>query len=82
MKALALTKAPWYLQAIITALFGILVSGFAAWGGKVADHEKRLSVVEDHQKGIDKSLDEIKEMQRDQSRDTKEILKRLPPRLR
>lgn len=74
----------WIVKAFITAIIGVLVTGAAAWGVNLsrsrADHEKRIAVVEDHQKSIDKSLDEIKSMQRTQAEDTKKILERLPRR--
>jgi hypothetical protein len=64
----------WVVKAIVTTSIGVIVSGASAWGvhlsTKSNDHEKRIAVMEDHQKGIDKSLDEIKS-------DTKEILKQL-----
>jgi hypothetical protein len=82
MKAFVLPA--WLIKAVVTALISAFITGASAWGihlsSKSSDHEKRIAVVEDHQKGIDKSLDEIKDTQKQQSQDLKEILKRLPRR--
>lgn len=71
----------WMAKVVITAVIGALVTGAAAWGktlsSRTHDHETRVSVLEDHQKGIDKSLDEIKDTQKEQSKDTREILRML-----
>jgi len=74
----------WIVKMVVSAVIGVTITGAAAWGVNLsrsrADHEKRIAVVEDHQKNIDKSLDEIKSMQRTQIEDTKKILERLPRR--
>jgi hypothetical protein len=70
----------WIMQALV----GILLTSGVAWATWASvsswQHEQRIAVVEDHQKNIDKSLDEIKSMQRTQAEDTKKILERLPRR--
>lgn len=71
----------WIIQAVVTTVIGVIVTGFSAWGVNLShrssNHETRIAVIEDHQKGIDKSLDEIKAMQREQGEDTKKILRHL-----
>jgi len=53
----------WIVKAIITTLITLLLGGAAAWSTQLTtwatDHEKRIAVVEDHQLGIDKKLDNI-----------------------
>lgn len=74
----------WLSKALITALLGAVITGAVAWAsqlsGKQVTHESRISVLEDHQRGIDKSLDELKVGQQEQREDVKEILRRLPRR--
>lgn len=69
---------PWLVKTIATTLIGLSLAGAVGWGKGLSDstldHAERIAVVEDHQKGIDKSLDEIKSMQKQQAQDTKEIL--------
>lgn len=76
MKTIALPA--WLVKAIITTIVSGLLTGAGAWGVSLShhsgDHEKRIAVMEDHQKGIDQSLKEIKEAQQAQSDDIKEIL--------
>jgi hypothetical protein len=65
------------MRAIIGTGTTLLLTGAAALAVKAVrvavDHETRISVLEDHQKGIDDSLKDLKV-------DTKEILKRMPRR--
>jgi Tfp pilus assembly protein PilO len=76
------------VKAVVTTVIGALIMGASAWGVHLSardnDHEKRIAVVEEHQKvrdkAIDESLDELKKGQDEQRQDTKEILKRLPRR--
>ena len=74
----------WVVKTISSTIIGLLVTGASAWGVHLStrgnDHEKRIAVVEDHQKGIDKSLDEIKDAQREQSKKLDRILERMPRR--
>lgn len=57
----------WIAKAIITAAISVLVTGAGAWGvhlsAKSNDHEKRIAVAEEHQRNIDKALDEIRDGQ-------------------
>ena len=74
----------WLWRGVIGTGASLLITG-ASWlavkAVRVAtEHETRISVIEEHNKSIDKSLEEIKEGQQEQARDTKEILKRLPRR--
>lgn len=74
----------WIIKVIVTAILGVLITGASTWsmhmGAKSNDHDKRIAVVEEQQQTINKSLDEIKAMQRTQAEDTKRILERLPRR--
>jgi hypothetical protein len=51
------------IRAILTAILGLMLTGFAAWGSRLSSddhvHETRISVLEDHQKGIDTKLESI-----------------------
>ena len=71
----------WLVKTIITVIITAIISLGVTWGSNLTgsrdDHEKRISVVEEHQKGIDQSLTEIKQNQTEQRQDTKEILKML-----
>jgi hypothetical protein len=62
---------------VVQAIFGILLTSGVAWvtwaTASSWKHETRITVVEDHQKGMDKKLDEI-------NGDVKELLRRTPPR--
>lgn len=53
----------WLWRAIITTAIGLLLSGFTAWGARLSNddhvHETRISVLEDHQKGIDSKLESM-----------------------
>lgn len=59
------TVPAWLVRGIVTALVGAGVTSVAAWSSLISnksnDHEKRIAVMEDHTRGIDKSLDEIKD---------------------
>ena len=78
----------WVMKAVIGAVISTLVIGIGSWGASLSknevDHEKRISVVEEHQKNrdkeIDESLTEIKAGLQEQRTDMKEVLKRLPRR--
>jgi hypothetical protein len=47
------------VTALVTALFGVILAWGANLSGKAEKHETRISVLEDHQEGIDKSLKSI-----------------------
>jgi hypothetical protein len=53
----------WLVRAVLTAILGLMLTGFAAWGSHLSSddhgHETRISVLEDHQKGIDTKLGEM-----------------------
>jgi len=71
-------------RTIVGTGVGLLLSGAGALTAKVVhiatEHEARISVLEDHMKGIDESLKDIKEIERGQAFDTKKILERMPRR--
>jgi hypothetical protein len=71
----------WLVKAIVTTIVSALLTGAGAWGVNLSshsgDHEKRIAVIEDHQKGIDQSLRDIKEVQKTESEDIKKILSHL-----
>lgn len=83
MKAamMAATLPAWLVRGIVMTIVGALITGFGAWSlqlsSKTEDHEKRLSVAEEHMKSIDSSLQEIKQGQIEQRQDTKDVLKAL-----
>lgn len=70
----------WVIKALITAIIGVAITGVAAMASRLSteghNHESRISVLEDHTKGVDKSLDEIKTEQHEQSRKLDRLLAR------
>lgn len=53
----------WMIKALVVALIGVMVTGVAAMASRLStssgNHEARISVLEDHQKGIDNKLNNI-----------------------
>ncbi len=51
------------VKALVTAVIGVMVSGTVAMVYRISDrthtHETRISVLEDHQRGIDEKLTRI-----------------------
>lgn len=51
------------VKALISALIGIMLTGVAAMAARLSNsngnHETRISVIEDHQKGIDAKLSDM-----------------------
>lgn len=78
----------WIVKIIVTTIIGAFITGGAAWGVNLSRsrsvHETRITVLENDQRQMEASLSEIKtdikSLQKQQTEDTKEILKRLPPR--
>jgi cytochrome c-type biogenesis protein CcmH/NrfG len=61
----------WLVQTAVAVLLSSLLA-WATWATTATwQHETRLSVLEDHEKTIDQSLEDLKS-------DTKEILRRMP----
>lgn len=69
----------WFYRGIIAGGASLLITGATWLAVRANNHETRITVIEEHNKDIGKSLDELKAGQLEQSRDVKEILKRLPP---
>jgi hypothetical protein len=71
----------WAIRAVITTIVGLFLTGFVTWGAHLSDadakHETRISVLEDHIKGEDKSLEELKQGQRDMDEKLDRILRKL-----
>lgn len=64
MRAVAAAVLPsWLVKVIVTTIVTALLTGAGAWGVNLTsrshNHDTRISVVEDHQKGIDKKLDSM-----------------------
>ena len=57
------TIPSWMTKALVTAVIGVLISGTVAMAFRLSEktstHEARISVIEDHQKGIDEKLNGI-----------------------
>ena len=57
------TIPSWMTKALVTAVIGVLISGTVAMAFRLSEktqtHEARISVLEDHQKGIDEKLNGI-----------------------
>jgi len=66
----------WLVQAVV----GVLLSGLVAWTtwatATTTKNDARIAVVEDHQKGIDKNLDEIKDTQREMNHKLDKLIER------
>ena len=65
MKTSSVAVIPnWMVTVFWTAVIGSVVTGTVAFATRLSatshDHETRISVMEDHTKGVDRSLDEIK----------------------
>ncbi len=58
-----MTVPSWMVKALVTALIGVLVTGTVAMAfrltEKTSTHEARISVIEDHQKGLDEKLNSM-----------------------
>jgi len=80
----AVVSTGFVVKAVITAVVGALITGFSAWGVHLSsmsnNHEKRIAVTETQMQDVKDDISEIKASLKEQNRDTKEILKRLPRR--